>query len=806
MKKIIALCLVFSSLAIWGLQHIGIPVENTDQLVGNVISGLSDEQRLLGVLENIENLQKEIEGISVKTAPTGLGGNSSGGTEAIITGRFVCLNLSTNLQRGSSDTATYGEVSKLQNFLKTVGYFSANVTGFFGSVTEEAVKKFQIENGIITQASTAPIVVGQTTREKIKQITCNNESISAPAETLGTGTGLVTLERGDADSATTDRISFGWVTPFDTVDKLVKVKVPSGQTATYDSVSGLENPFSFKGGSFPGVGGTCGKTLQNDCTLVFSYAPRSKEGDQFGYYTRRHTTITLNYKIGTAPLKTNEILLYGSVTNYGAEMVTPAYSVIFKPSFANVPAERGIEIQVPTAGPYKIISFTHPREPFVLKENTCVDSINQCVVRYTFTAKTPGDYSDKLTVVYNDGFETKTHTVPLNVMAIGTSDFTVTPEKNLLIVYNESSEESKRIKDYYIQNRPGISKANVLGISINDTVEPVSNVDFDTKVADPIHAWIKAHPEKIIKHVVLVRGVPRRVGPGLQMMDTASGGVRLAGYYRFKGICNKNYLPLWSNFVIKQPDPNEKCDRTPVNDTPYSYANPEKSYFFSPKSHPGTLAISTYMDMGSEAATLAYIDKLKTMHGSMQNPSIFISASGTGKQGSTYYIEDTKGISAKSSWGIKIKNLLDPLGAKVEYQPYTGTFFTSAKDVLGFFSWGANAGRGNYYSIGGGTPIAFTGKSNWYLIQTAESFNGQLTKNLWQGKFSHWFSDKAFGGINYSNTPAAAVAHVDEPMLLGINDPILFHCWERGNLFIDCAWMSRSAAQTIMVGDPWIRK
>ena len=32
-----------------------------------------------------------------------------------------------------------------------------------------------------------------------------------------------------------------------------------------------------------------------------------------------------------------------------------------------------------------------------------------------------------------------------------------------------------------------------------------------------------------------------------------------------------------------------------------------------------------------------------------------------------------------------------------------------------------------------------------------------------QGNFLEWYASNAFGGANYSNTPIAAVSHVDEP-------------------------------------------
>ena len=39
------------------------------------------------------------------------------------------------------------DVSHLQSALKLKGYFDDNITGYFGDITEEAVKSFQADNG-----------------------------------------------------------------------------------------------------------------------------------------------------------------------------------------------------------------------------------------------------------------------------------------------------------------------------------------------------------------------------------------------------------------------------------------------------------------------------------------------------------------------------------------------------------------------------------------------------------------------------------------------------------------------------------
>jgi peptidoglycan hydrolase-like protein with peptidoglycan-binding domain len=84
--------------------------------------------------------------------------------------------LNNNLRRGSTDAATNGEVSKLQQFLatdKTI-YPEGLVTGYFGSLTEAAMKRWQAKNGIEAVGAVGPI-----TREVIKRVTV--AAIPAPA-------------------------------------------------------------------------------------------------------------------------------------------------------------------------------------------------------------------------------------------------------------------------------------------------------------------------------------------------------------------------------------------------------------------------------------------------------------------------------------------------------------------------------------------------------------------------------------------------------------------------------------------------
>ncbi len=97
-----------------------------------------------------------------------------------------CVDLKVNMRRGSSDARTNGEVSVLQNFLKDEGYLSGS-TGYFGTKTRTAVRRFQSEEGIGSTGTPGYGNVGGRTRAAIKAMTCGG------ATTTATSTPVVTI-------------------------------------------------------------------------------------------------------------------------------------------------------------------------------------------------------------------------------------------------------------------------------------------------------------------------------------------------------------------------------------------------------------------------------------------------------------------------------------------------------------------------------------------------------------------------------------------------------------------------------------
>lgn len=80
-----------------------------------------------------------------------------------------CIEISTDLSLGSTDSNTNGNVTQLQNSLKELGYFTATPNGVFGPATLKSVQKFQIAQNLSGTG-----FVGPLTRAALKSRKCND--------------------------------------------------------------------------------------------------------------------------------------------------------------------------------------------------------------------------------------------------------------------------------------------------------------------------------------------------------------------------------------------------------------------------------------------------------------------------------------------------------------------------------------------------------------------------------------------------------------------------------------------------------
>jgi hypothetical protein len=306
----------------------------------------------------------------------------------------------------------------------------------------------------------------------------------------------------------------------------------------------------------------------------------------------------------------------------------------------------------------------------------------------------------------------------------------------------------------------------VLGVSTT-TQEIVAVADYTHQIEDAFVAFLQANPTKSIRYVVNMYDLPTRT----------SGGTGASVAY------------LLSQALVTRGLASGAAYGSVANEV------------YTPSAYPGTTALVTSLNVGSVAATTAYIDKLAAVGAAMPTSDVVLSASASGLAGSRYLIEDAQGYAGfPLGQGLQTGLLsLNPT-ADSTYVPQPQPIINQWNDVAGYLSWGVHAGLPSSYAVDG--TVTFTGKSSWFLIATIESFNGQLGCS--QGCFARWFAENAWGGSAYSRTPAGGVAHVEEPYTSGINGPSYFAMWEAGYVFAEAAWNSRRTPAFLALGDPLI--
>ena len=358
--------------------------------------------------------------------------------------------------------------------------------------------------------------------------------------------------------------------------------------------------------------------------------------------------------------------------------------------------------------------------------------------------------------------------------------YPVDVSKDLLLIYNTNSVNSIVVKDYYLAHRPMVGGANVLGVGAT-TNEIISTADFTNQIQTPYLNWQNQNPTKHPQYVILFPDLPTR---------------------------------NWSSLTNAAINGNSVA-------------------FDLHRSTPGVRPFVTSINMGLTYGTnnwgaltndcIAYINKLATFGSNYSPGQLFISASKGGYANTNFVLENLRHGAGWpipepnfSTYGTIISSLTNLVlnfglgelgflyndGVEVYGQPSL-PHITNAVNVAGYMCWGGHSSLGNEYPVN--QQVNWTGDSSWWIIETIESFNGW--RETGQGNFTQWFSQNAFGGTNYSNTPVGAVTHTDEPGLFGVNNPqVFFGLWVQGKTFSQCGWQSRITPKFQAVGDPFVRR
>jgi hypothetical protein len=197
----------------------------------------------------------------------------------------------------------------------------------------------------------------------------------------------------------------------------------------------LGAPFSFKGGTFPGSGGSCGATLAAGatCIVVVNFAPTTSTSPD-------SATLTVGYNDGTTSQSATRPLS-GEVTSGALLLITDYQGISIGPAYdfgqegvgnttahtfyvANQGAATATQMAAGSvAAPFGFLGTAYPG-----LGGTCGTALaagSSCTIVGSFTPSATGPASGSLSVTYNDGTSAQTASRPVQGAGIGTALLTI---------------------------------------------------------------------------------------------------------------------------------------------------------------------------------------------------------------------------------------------------------------------------------------------------------------------------------------------------------------------------------------------
>ncbi len=204
--------------------------------------------------------------------------------------------------------------------------------------------------------------------------------------------------------------SFGQVIQTQTSERTLTVTNNGAAQASALSYSTISAPFRYKGGSFPGTGGTCSNTLNisGSCVIVLEFAPTavavSSQTLTISYldgYTTSQTSATITGEgLAQAILSISD----GSPYQFGTVNVGASIDKSF--TITNSGSVSGTTITGSFTSAFSFKGGTFPGTG-----GTCTTSLSAgatCTIILSFTPTAATSYSGNFTLNYNDGLRLQT--------------------------------------------------------------------------------------------------------------------------------------------------------------------------------------------------------------------------------------------------------------------------------------------------------------------------------------------------------------------------------------------------------------
>ncbi len=308
--------------------------------------------------------------------------------------------------------------------------------------------------------------------------------------------------------------------------------------------------------------------------------------------------------------------------------------------------------------------------------------------------------------------------------------YPVNVTNDVLLIYNTTSLDSSNVCAYYLQHRPMVSGANVLGITCPTDRFSFFPYEYTNQLATPVQAWLAANPTKRPQYVILFLGIPWRVNTNaLAQYDQGNWASRESVQYQLNAWCAPGWHPFVTAINMRDNDTNQPATN----------------------------------------ACIAYINKLAALGTNTQPVKIILSARAKGYSNTNFVFDDVRyttnwkwcpqdcypGVDSGMPTAVSaLANMSRPDvgttyaggsedGSLPPTSPPQPPHITSAVNVAGYMTWGEHSLLSPVYATDG--VLRWQGDSDWYLIETAESYNGQPWGGG-QGDFFQWFSINAFGG------------------------------------------------------------
>ena len=244
-------------------------------------------------------------------------------------------------------------------------------------------------------------------------------------DTLGTVNALAISLKASSDALLTlsPSGSFGSAVTGTTIERIITISNNSGVSATSIIPRSLSTGFQFKGGSFPGTGGTCSATLapaasgtsSSSCTIVLQFSPTLEQiysGSLIFDYDNGVESTTASHTLsGTgAPAA----MLIAENKNYpttGLNSQAPAATLVKITNTGSVTAT-SLSPSIPSG--FMLSTLTVPAYNLC---NTTLSGGNSCYLNILFTPTIAKNYSETATMNYNNGAGATSTTFTLSGIA-----------------------------------------------------------------------------------------------------------------------------------------------------------------------------------------------------------------------------------------------------------------------------------------------------------------------------------------------------------------------------------------------------